>query len=424
MEKQNPWWINETDEVYEKWKLSQTKWIPRFIKQISLEPFSLNFVVGPRQVGKTTAMKILIHELLEQKDPKSIFYYSCDELIDHRELGEVIDNYVSARNEWGIKGSIIILDEITFVNEWWRAVKARIDSGLLKNDAVVITGSASLELLEQKEYFPGRRGHGKDIHFLPLDFAQYVKIFGETDTKQDEISNPAGIRKAMDANKIFLKTISGLFSKYLRTGGFPLSIKDYFERGKISMETTKTCLDWLRGDWKKAGKSDKYMKEVINYILLAKLSPVSWLNIAKETSINSPHTTESYIGALENLFAVKVLNLISPDSRVWYRKNKKIHVLDPFIYHVFSHFTGTGVSEELIAESVAASHLSRVSEAYYWRNGTEIDIVSLINGKQVGFEVKWGIGSWRKPKHIKEHFLLAKENLPLFLCSVDWQKRQ
>jgi uncharacterized protein len=54
------------------------------------------------------------------------------------------------------------------VEEWHRAVKARIDKGLFKNDVIIISGSASLEILKQKEYFPGRRGSGRDINFILL----------------------------------------------------------------------------------------------------------------------------------------------------------------------------------------------------------------------------------------------------------------
>lgn len=56
--------------------------------------------MGPRQVGKTTVLKILVHDLLKQRDPRSVFYYSCNELSDYRELGEVLDNYFSAKNSW------------------------------------------------------------------------------------------------------------------------------------------------------------------------------------------------------------------------------------------------------------------------------------------------------------------------------------
>lgn len=88
MEDQNPWWKGEEDEVYEGWKTSEIKWIPELIKEISLKPFSLHFLVGPRQVGKTTLLKIFIQNLLKRSEAKGIFYYSCDELSDYRELGK------------------------------------------------------------------------------------------------------------------------------------------------------------------------------------------------------------------------------------------------------------------------------------------------------------------------------------------------
>ena len=421
MEEQNPWWIGEKDDTYEKWKHYKVKWIPKIIEKIDFRPFSLHFIVGPRQVGKTTTLKICIQELLKRLDPKSIFYYSCDELADYKELGEILDNYNSARNEWKIKKSIIFLDEVTFVDEWWRAVKARIDRGVFKNDVLVITGSASMELLKQKEYFPGRRGHGKDIHFLPLDFGEYVEKFGSIETKTSSIKNLNKIEKNMEANRLYATKINKLFNQYLKTGGFPIPIRELLELGKISTNSKKTYLDWLKADWRKIGKSDKYMKEVISFILRARLSPMGWLNIARETSINSPHTTRSYVECLEGLFALKTLNLISPKFKVLYRKNKKIHVSDPFLYHAFSYYTNEEVLEETIVESVVASHLSRVAETYFWRNGSEVDAISVIGKKQVGFEVKWGFRTWKKPKHLKRAFLLTKENLALFLSSVSWK---
>ncbi|MGQ9479347.1 MAG: hypothetical protein ACUVQ0_04895 [Thermoproteota archaeon] len=38
----------------------------------------------------------------------------------------------------------------------------------------MVSGSASLEILKQKEYFLVGRG-GKDIIFYPLSFSQYVR---------------------------------------------------------------------------------------------------------------------------------------------------------------------------------------------------------------------------------------------------------
>jgi len=132
MERYNPWWSNDSDPKYIEWEESAVHWKPDIIKKIDLTPFALHFISGPRQVGKTTALKILAHRLVEERDPFSVLFYPCNELLDHRELGAVLDTYLSAREERGVRGSVIMLDEITFVHEWWRAVKDRIDRGAVR----------------------------------------------------------------------------------------------------------------------------------------------------------------------------------------------------------------------------------------------------------------------------------------------------
>ncbi len=419
MERYNCWWRGEEDEDYTKWRNQKIKWVPELVNDIKLKPFSMHFLIGPRQVGKTTLLKILIHKLLEKKvNPKSIFYYSCDELLNHKELGEVLDNYIAAKKERKIKKSLIVLDEITFVEEWWRAIKARIDRGELKNDVVILSGSASIELLEQKERFPGRRGEGRDYILYPLSFDKYLELYSKNEMKKTK--NIEKSEKAMKANKIFLESIRKAFKKYLITGGFPLPIRDMFTEGRIKEETRRTYLDWIRGDLRKAGKSERYAKEVISYILQAHNSAISWLSIAKSTSINSSNTAQDYIEILEKLFIAKVLYLLTPDFKIKYRKNKKVHFIDPFVYNIFSGFTKIQTHEDALVESIVAMHLARKFPTYYWKNRTEIDAVSVVKGKQIGFEVKWGPKKWIKPRHIKKTFLLTKERIPLFLASIKW----
>lgn len=135
------------------------KWIPLCIDEISLKPFSLNFVFGPRQVGKTTLLKLLIKKLLEQGIEKErIFYFRCDKLADYKELDEVLKTYFEFRKSKNISGSFIFLDEITFPKEWFRTIKYYIDVGEFRNDVLVLTGSLSMYLKKEVELFPGRRG--------------------------------------------------------------------------------------------------------------------------------------------------------------------------------------------------------------------------------------------------------------------------
>ncbi|MDW8034550.1 MAG: ATP-binding protein [Nitrososphaerota archaeon] len=386
MESQNPWWYREIDKTYEEWRKKKVKWIPPVINGFLFEPFSLNFLVGPRQVGKTTALKIWINErLLPKADPKSVFYFSCEELTSFRELGEVLDNYVSFKNGNRIKSSFIVLDEITFVEDWHRALKLRIDQGVFRNDVIVVSGSASLEILKQKEYFPGRRGKGKDIMFYPLSFPQYLKALKNLETIRESLIK---IEDSMKANRVHQDVLEEFFRKYLLTGVFPLPIEEMFTRSKISFETRKVYIDWLKNDFVKLGSNETYMKEVLAYIVKARLAPVSWLSISRETLIASPHTTQAYVEDLERLFVVKVMNFIDVDSKILYRKNKKIHITDPFLYDTICEFVKAELVVDDKLESVVATHPARKYPVFYSRNKTEIDIIVIMDNQQFGLEVK------------------------------------
>jgi len=63
IEDYNPWWVSRDRigevEAYRRFEESDVRWIPDVVDRLSLRPFSLNFVFGPRQVGKTTALVLL-----------------------------------------------------------------------------------------------------------------------------------------------------------------------------------------------------------------------------------------------------------------------------------------------------------------------------------------------------------------------------
>jgi len=151
------------------------------------------------------------------------------------------------------------------------------------------------------------------------------------------------------------------------------------------------------------------MKEILAYVVGARLAPISWLSISRETSVSSPHTTQAYVEDLEKLFIVKILNFLDVDSKIIYRKNKKIHVTDPFLYDTVCELVNMKPVEDDKLESVVATHLARKYPVFYWRNKTEIDIVAMINHRQFGIEVKRSFGSWIKPKHLKDVLVLTME---------------
>ena len=160
------------------------------------------------------------------------------------------------------------------------------------------------------------------------------------------------------------------------------------------------------------------LKEVLSYLVRSRGTPISWNGITTETSIDSPHTVRSYIEVLEGMYAALVLHNLRPDGRVEYKKNKKVHLSDPFIMRLATNYAGEGHSTEWAMEATVASHVSRRTDAYYWRGKTECDVVAIVEGKHIGFEVKSGVGRWRSPWHIRKSYLLNKENIPIYMSAL------
>jgi predicted AAA+ superfamily ATPase len=62
--------------------------------------------------------------------PRSIAYYPCDDIVHFRELISLIETFVGI-----LKGvGYLLLDEITFVKNWPRAIKFLADAGKLEKE--------------------------------------------------------------------------------------------------------------------------------------------------------------------------------------------------------------------------------------------------------------------------------------------------
>ncbi|CAB50431.1 ATP-binding protein [Pyrococcus abyssi] len=435
IEQFNPWWkgkefISE-DEDYRKWEESGVKWVPRVIEDISLEPFSLNFIFGPRQVGKTTLLKLIIKRLLDSGvNPKAIFYLRCDYLSDYRELMNALEEYMELREIEGIENSYIFLDEITFPREWFRAIKLYVDMGKFKNDVLILTGSVSMYLKGEIETFPGRRGKGKEIIMYPLSFRDFVGVVApELYRKIPVVREISKVRECLKLLP-WKDELHRLFLLYLRSGGFPRAIKDVLGKGRVSGDTYDTYLSWVRGDIIKFGKSEEVARMIMKTILDKVPSPIGWNTIAREIDIGSHKTVFSYIEFLEKSFILKVLHYFDPNTlEPDFRKEKKVHLIDPFLYELFSRWCLVEKpSEDKIVESVVASHLARKYEVGYWRNGKEVDVVTKSG---IGFEVKWKgkvTPSRLRVGKIKEVITLSKDDIstdplmipvPIFLACLE-----
>jgi len=93
---QNPWWedkkLIENDEKLTNLNSARYIWIPRIKSHIDIEKDSVYSLRGPRQVGKTTLLKIMIRERLMKKNPVDICYFTCDLMRSNIELKDTIED--------------------------------------------------------------------------------------------------------------------------------------------------------------------------------------------------------------------------------------------------------------------------------------------------------------------------------------------
>ena len=83
---------------------------------MNITSFSMNVVIGPRVVGETMGLHLLIKELLEGgTDPHSILYLNLDLAADLESFGRLLHHYLEIGDRWTQE----LLHIPDSVKDWW-----------------------------------------------------------------------------------------------------------------------------------------------------------------------------------------------------------------------------------------------------------------------------------------------------------------
>ncbi len=398
LEWQNPWWRGKESQIILKWREKRHKWIPNWLNEISLEPFSLNFVVGPRQVGKTTGLHLLIEKLLKEGvDPHQILFLDLDLVWDLDSFKRSLDNYMRMRSYEGHDSSYIILDEVTSLDGWWRLIKGYVDMGIFKNDVLILTGSSSLRIRGETELFPGRMGKGVEVEALPLSFREFLEVKGIT------VKRTGDLERDMASLLPQRERIRELFQVYMNVGGFPLSVND-------DPTAEESFIRSITGELLRLGRNPSLAAAVLSSLLRKAPSPLSYSSIGSDVGV-SYKTARDYLEVLRGLMVIGEAPFMEAGAIKW-RKERRYFIRDPFLVRSLAGWTGVGPLPGAIYEWVVQEHLlRRFGSIYYWRDGYEVD--ALADGLKV--EVKAGKPHRRYPKDV---LVLDEENLADFLAVI------
>nr|WP_206760613.1 ATP-binding protein [Sulfolobus islandicus] len=373
-----------------EWYSQGIKWVPNWINELSLEPFSLNFVYGTRQVGKTTGLKLLIRELINRSvDPLSIYYIDLDYVASLQEFRKIVEEVIKEMKKRNNEKAYLFLDEVTSIDEWWRIVKYFIDSGEFKNVVITVSGSSTLRLTKIPEKFPGRRGKGKDVQVMPLSFPEFAQI--KSGKTKEELLFDTSL------------TLS-LFEDYLKVGGFPKSINN-------NPDSSQALIQGVLSEVYKAKMSAEIVQNLIYSIVDKIPSAMSFNSIASDLGV-SHNTVSEYLEFLKDIFIIGIAYL-KRGEEVIKRKEKKIFFRDPFILRSMSLWVNKEFDESALLESVVQEHLMRKEggEVFYYKNSEEIDVVT----KNYKIEVKKKRSHKSYPKDV---IILDKDEIPFFLIKL------
>ncbi|MDI6731610.1 MAG: ATP-binding protein [Candidatus Margulisbacteria bacterium] len=383
---------------------------PPLVEEIPILTPGIYILTGGRQVGKTTTLKLIIKQALKQKRmlPDQIYYLPCDTIKDYSQLLFEIDQFRQSIDQ--NKSFLLLLDEITYVEEWTRAIKSLADAGFFNHGSVLITGSDSYLLKDAMQSFPGRRGLAdeQDFHLFPLSFYEYIalkehKLCSAFAAMRTEFQKTLTISKPqLDSASLIL--LQNHFKSYLFTGGYLLAINDFEKNKAIANSTYKTYTQWIIGDMLKRGKNERYLNEIIKSLFPRLSKQVTWHSFAGSLSIEHHQTIIDYFNILNRMDVAIILPALREDKlRAFPKKAKKICFGDPFIFHALRGWANNSktiydLSIELVnsssdlytglIEGTIAALFSRQRETYYIKAEGEVDLAIIQQRGFIPIEIK------------------------------------
>ncbi|MBM3435946.1 MAG: ATP-binding protein [Bacteroidetes bacterium] len=328
------------------------------IMQPSIIRYYNNFpcvaLIGPRQVGKTTTLKMLTSQIAVDT-----VYLDLESDEDKMKLSNA-EQYLLDR-----KDKLIIIDEIQRKPDLFPLLRSVIDRHRV-NGRFIISGSASPELLaKSSETLAGR------IAYLELQ----PFVFPE-------------IKRTFSFDMLWLK------------GGFP----DFFlqQDEMISFEKRLQFFQtYIERELPLLGLSvsPNVLRNLLMMIAHSQAQILNYSTFSKALGIEV-NTVKRYIDYLENAFLIRRLQPYFFNTKKRMTKSPKIFIRDTGLLHaIFNLVTredieghpGKGLSwESFVIQQIIALLKPGVNPYFYrTQDGTELDLI-LVKGKEpvIGIEIK------------------------------------
>ena len=414
----NPWW----DDPEGYWRDDLPDYQRPIVKEI-LEDLSelpqMVSVTGPRRVGKTTALKHVICNLLDERgvNPSNIFYFSFDdpEVFGSVDLQRVIFDRLVERTKTKPGDKLIryfLLDEIQRLPKWELYLKKYYD--LKYPIRFIVSGSASSPIFRSSQ--ESLLGRIKDRHLLPFSFREFCFFQLEDNAEfASIIARHSGMRKFMMEGKgaevaryvdnleselvPFEQNITKAVISYCREGGFPevWLLTDPVRKIEYLMEqqVRKVLYEDLMSI-SQYRKPENVLRFFV-YLLAHPGMEINMSNIAKEIGIERRVVEDNLPRLIMTDLIIRIQKFSHQPLRVR-QGNIKCYPVDlalrNAVLKTWDDFTADPVMMGLYAENLVAHEVCRWPEAievaYYRERRNEVDFVITYGGSRyLPVEVKY-----------------------------------
>ncbi len=383
----NPWWEREgwelDDPHLRRLRVRSVRLPAPQVEDVDLSAPAVHILRGPRQVGKSTDLKLLVGRALRVGVPaRQIVYLSLD-LLEDQPASELVATISRALELAGRRWDgprLILLDEVTATRNWRVSIKVLWDDGHIDSDVVLCTGSSAIDLAQgATERLPGRRGAGRDMLVLPQGFASFARALDPAlpsglGLTVAEILTDDG-RAALSDARAHLASLRASLDCYLRFGGLPAAVAEAVAGlNEPSEEVQRVLWDSLTREVQRRGASVSAAQALTERIARSLGSKLSWSRLARELDVplggrggrrssagSDPRTVQSYVELLAiNYFALVIYFWKADSGSSDLAKDKKIYFGDPLLHTI-------ACTRSALPRSVPAGVENAVALALYRR---------------------------------------------------------
>lgn len=364
------------------------------------------FLLGARQVGKTTLMKHLMEEFADN----STLYFDLEDLSNLSIINKGVNEFLAFLSSQELaknKTNFIFIDEIQYANDFSSLIKYIVDHHSDRYK-LVLSGSSSLQIKKKfKESLVGRK---LVFELYSLSFSEFCAFKDESAISKKLLeTDPYKLEE--DPLRFESEKMRNLLKEFLLYGGFPKVVLERKKEDKIR-DLEDIVNSYIMKDIRHIFNLEK-IEQFNHLIKLLAVFMGKELNISKLSNETKLHkqTLEHYLNALESGYITKIIKPYHKNLATELRKIPKCYFIDNgirnFLVSNFSEIEFRPDRGELLENFVFSQLLKKagsLTKINYWRtkNKQEIDFILQKENMLFALEVKWNDGSMQNLKKFKQ----------------------